>query len=78
MSKIKGQELMLFLGGKSIAYATSHTLEISAETSDTSNKDEVAVIGQVQKSANSVGPHHQKTFSAQMATVQVMTHCLIT
>ena len=40
MSKIKGQELMLFLGGKSIAYATSHTLEISAETADTSNKDE--------------------------------------
>ena len=31
---------MLFLGGKSIAYATSHTLEISAETADTSNKDE--------------------------------------
>ena len=42
MSKIKGQELMLFLGGNSIAYATSHTLEISAETSDTSNKDEGA------------------------------------
>ena len=40
MRKIKGQELMLFLGGKSIAYATSHTLEISAETADTSNKDE--------------------------------------
>ena len=40
MSKIKGQELMLFLAGKSIAFATSHTLEISAETSDTSNKDE--------------------------------------
>lgn len=40
MSKIKGQELMLFLEGKSIAYATSHTLEISAETADTSNKDE--------------------------------------
>lgn len=31
---------MLFLAGKSIAFATSHTLEISAETSDTSNKDE--------------------------------------
>lgn len=31
---------MLFLGGKSIAFATSHTLEISAETADTSNKDE--------------------------------------
>ena len=40
MSKIKGQELMLFLGGKSIAYAASDTLESSAETSDTSNKDE--------------------------------------
>lgn len=40
MSKIKGQELMLFLEGKSIAYATSHTLEVSAETADTSNKDE--------------------------------------
>lgn len=31
---------MLFIGGKSIAYATSHTLEISGETKDTSNKDE--------------------------------------
>lgn len=40
MSKIKGQELMLFLEGKSIAFATSHTLEVSAETADTSNKDE--------------------------------------
>lgn len=40
MSKIKGQELMLFLDGKSIAFATSHTLEVSAETADTSNKDE--------------------------------------
>lgn len=40
MSKIKGSDLMLFVGGKSIAYATSHTLEISGETVDTSNKDE--------------------------------------
>ncbi len=33
---------MLFLNttGKSIAYATSHTLEITGETTDTSNKDE--------------------------------------
>ena len=31
---------MLFVGTKSIAYATSHTLEITGETSDTSNKDE--------------------------------------
>lgn len=40
MAKIKGQELMLFVGGKSIAAATSHTLEVTAETADTSNKDE--------------------------------------
>lgn len=40
MSKIKGGDMMLFIGGKSIAYATSHTLTINADTSDTSNKDE--------------------------------------
>ena len=40
MSKIKGGNLMLFIGGNSIAYATNHTLEISAETKDVSNKDE--------------------------------------
>lgn len=44
MSKIKGGDLMLFVGtgntSKSIAYATNHTLEINAETQDVSNKDE--------------------------------------
>lgn len=40
MAKIKGGDLMLFIGGKSIAYATNHTLEISGDTTDTSNKDE--------------------------------------
>ena len=40
MSKIKGQDMMLFLETKSIAYATNHTLEITGETQDTSNKDE--------------------------------------
>ena len=40
MSKIKGGSLMLFLDNKSIAFATSHTLEISADMADTSNKDE--------------------------------------
>ena len=38
--KIKGQELMLFIGGKSIAYATNHTLNLSAELADVTNKDE--------------------------------------
>lgn len=36
---IKGQNLMCFVGGKSIAFATSHTLEISGETVDVSTKD---------------------------------------
>lgn len=40
MSKIKGGDLMLFVSGHSIAYATNHTLEINGETTDTSNKDE--------------------------------------
>lgn len=39
-TKIKGGDLMLFLGGYSVALATNHTLEISGETTDTSNKDE--------------------------------------
>lgn len=42
MSKILGTDMMFFLGNKSIAYATSHTLEITGETQDTSNKDEGA------------------------------------
>lgn len=36
---IEGSDLMLFLGGKSIAFATSHKLSISAETTETSSKD---------------------------------------
>lgn len=38
--KIKGGDLMMFINGKSIALATSHSLTISGETQDTSNKDE--------------------------------------
>jgi TP901-1 family phage major tail protein len=33
--------MMLFLGGKSIAFATSHTLNISADTKEISSKDNV-------------------------------------
>jgi predicted secreted protein len=40
MAKVEGGDLMLFYDGKSIAYATNHTLSISGETQDTSNKDE--------------------------------------
>ena len=35
--KVKGGSLMLFVDGKSISYATNHTLEINAETANTSN-----------------------------------------
>lgn len=38
--KIRGGDMMLFLDGKSIALATTHTLSISGDTQDTSNKDE--------------------------------------
>lgn len=40
MSKIKGGDMMLFVNGKSIAYATNHTLSITGDVQDTSNKDE--------------------------------------
>lgn len=40
MSKIKGGHMHLFLDGKSIAFSTTHTLSISAEAVDVSNKDE--------------------------------------
>ena len=36
---IKGDELMLFKGEKSIAYATSHTLTVNGNTIDISSKD---------------------------------------
>lgn len=39
MAVTKGGDLMLFVGGKSIAFATNHTLSISADTKETSTKD---------------------------------------
>ena len=36
---IEGSDLMLFIGGKSIAFATSHSLSINAETVETTSKD---------------------------------------
>lgn len=39
MAVIKGSDMMLFVGGKSIAFATNHTLTISADTKETSSKD---------------------------------------
>ena len=39
MSVIKGGDLMLFVNGKSIAFATNHTISINADTKETSTKD---------------------------------------
>jgi TP901-1 family phage major tail protein len=36
---INGGDLMLFIDGKSIAFATNHTLSINAETVETTSKD---------------------------------------
>ena len=36
---VKGGDLMLFINNKSIGYATSHSLSISADTKETSTKD---------------------------------------
>jgi TP901-1 family phage major tail protein len=36
---INGSDLMLFINGKSVAFATSHKLSISADTNETTNKD---------------------------------------
>lgn len=37
---IQGGDIMLFVGGKSIAYATDHTLNMSTETRQTATKDD--------------------------------------
>lgn len=39
MATIKGSDLMLFVQGKSIGYATNHTLSINTDTKETSTKD---------------------------------------
>jgi hypothetical protein len=36
---VKGQELMLFMDGQSIAFATSHSLTVTGNTTDISSKD---------------------------------------
>lgn len=63
MKLIRGENLMLFMGGKSIAFATSHTLEISLDTREISTKDnggkwsevEAGIISWTMSSENLVG-----------------------
>ena len=39
---VKGKDLMIFLNGKATALATSHALELTAETSEAASKDDGA------------------------------------
>lgn len=39
---IDGKDLMIFIGGKAVALATSHSLTLTAETSDAASKDDGA------------------------------------
>lgn len=45
---IKGSDLMVFVGGKSIALATSHTLSITADSSELEHKDTEGDFADVQ------------------------------
>lgn len=63
MKLLRGENLMLFMGGKSIAFATSHTLELSLDTREISTKDnggkwsevEAGIISWTMQSENLVG-----------------------
>lgn len=69
---IKGRDLMLFDNdGHSYAYATNHTLTITAETVDISSKDHG--IWGASEVANILGKSHQRIFSHQ----KIMISCLI-
>ena len=64
---IKGDDLMLFNGttGKSYAFATAHTLTITADTADTSSKDH----GLVMRSPRSPGKLQVKTSTQAKASM---------
>ena len=61
---IEGSKLMLFINNKSIAMATNHTLSLSAETTEISNKD----IGSGDWTANNV-----RRFSWEVSTENMFT-----
>lgn len=82
MAKIKGGDLMVFVEGVSIAYATSHTLTVGADTTDTSNKDEgggdwasseVNLLNWSATSENLMGAGQGKGFSDLLALMTSKT-----
>ena len=38
--KLRGRDFMVFVGGKAVTMATSHSLNLTAQTDDTSSKDD--------------------------------------
>lgn len=74
MAVIKGSDLMLFKDNKSIAFATSHSLSISADTVETSSKDDVGawVSKQVRKLSWTCSTDNLFSFSAYDAMFAAM------
>lgn len=82
---IKGSDLMVFADGKSIALATNHSLTISADTKETSSKDnggkwqssEVGILSWSMKSENlfssegNAGITYQTLFEKMIARTPV-------
>ena len=84
MAIIQGGDLMLFINNKSIGYATSHSLSISADTKETSTKDsggkwqtsEVGIISWTASSENlyaneAQGMTYSGLFDAMVARTQI-------
>lgn len=72
--QVLGKDLMLFVGGKAIALATSCKIGMSAETIDTQSKD--SGIWNEKDIKNWVGIVLAKTASVRMQTLTAMTNCL--
>lgn len=45
---IKGKQLMVFMNGKSVAAATTHSLNITTETADTTSKDTGGMFSEIE------------------------------
>lgn len=73
--QVLGKDLMLFVGGKAIALATSCKIGMSAETIDTQSKD--SGIWNEKDIKNWAGIVPAKTVSARMRTLTATTSCLL-
>ena len=71
---IFGEELQLFLGGKSIAKAKTHTLTITSDTIDVSSKDDgfygASIPGKINWEISAENIYTEKAFDELYATAQ--------